>query len=227
MLGRLADRLEERTRTLRELAARAAYPLLVLHIAAFTVSIRALPRSTGAFVAQWLLLTLVLDGLLVGLVLLVRWRLASSTSPDRWPVLGRVFRLAHQGEYLETLALLYGSGVPVVESHALAAAAVSRAPIRHALERAEPALRGGQGFVPSLAATGVMDPLVLGMLAAGEATGDLEGAAIRAATLGREEERRELRRAAVLAGALLYATAVAAVAFVVFSFYSSQLSALR
>jgi type II secretory pathway component PulF len=138
-----------------------------------------------------------------------------------------LFRAAHNAEYLETLALLYGGGVPIGESHALAAAAVARAPVRRALERAAAGLRGGLGLAPSLAATGVMDPMVLGMIANGEATGGLEEALVQAAALLREAELRDLRRAATLAGGILYAIAVVVVIVVVFRFYSTLLGRLR
>jgi len=106
----------------------------------------------------------------------------------RLPLLGRLIRGVNAARFADTLGLLTASGVPLLTSLQSAAAVVTNLPMRAAVEEAVRRVREGESLAPALGAAKLFPPLVIHLIASGEATGRLDTMLARAA----EAQAREL-----------------------------------
>ena len=72
-----------------------------------------------------------------------------------------------------TLSILVGSGVPVVTALAALAGVLTNLPMREALERATRAVEEGASLSRALAASRLFPPVMVHLIASGEASGRL------------------------------------------------------
>jgi general secretion pathway protein F len=91
----------------------------------------------------------------------------------RLPVVGRLRAGIATARFAQTLAVLTGSGVPVVSAFGHAAAAQDDRVFRQAAERAAAGVREGMGISKAMRAEGVFPPMLLHLVASGEASGEL------------------------------------------------------
>jgi general secretion pathway protein F len=106
----------------------------------------------------------------------------------RLPLAGRLIRGVNAARFADTLGLLTASGVPLLTSLQSAAAVVTNLPMRAAVEEAVRRVREGESLAPALGAAKLFPPLVIHLIASGEATGRLDTMLARAA----EAQAREL-----------------------------------
>jgi type IV pilus assembly protein PilC len=92
------------------------------------------------------------------------------------PILGTLVQKVGLARLAETLALLYRSGVPVLEALRRCESVVGNAILREAVARARALIDSGMGMADAFDTVGLLPPLVVRMLRIGERTGDLEGA---------------------------------------------------
>jgi general secretion pathway protein F len=104
-----------------------------------------------------------------------------------FPVIGRLVRGINAARMASTLAILSGSGVPLLVSLTAAAGVVSNLPMRGALEDASRKVREGVGLSRALAASGLFPPILVHLIASGEASGRLDAMLERAATQQEQE----------------------------------------
>ncbi|MBW7861114.1 MAG: type II secretion system inner membrane protein GspF [Rhodocyclaceae bacterium] len=105
----------------------------------------------------------------------------------RWPVLGPHLRTLDAMRFASTLSILTGSGVPLLTALEAGAQVMMRLPLRDALREATGRVREGQGLARALGATRAFPPLLVHMIANGEATGRLEALLEKAARLQQQE----------------------------------------
>jgi len=86
-----------------------------------------------------------------------------------------------------TLAILVGSGVPLLTSLHAAAGVVNNLPMRHALEEASGKVREGVSLSRALAASALFPPLLVHLIASGESSGQLDAMLERAAAQQEQE----------------------------------------
>jgi general secretion pathway protein F len=225
-LHRLAEYADQRDGLQRELWTALAYPVLLLIVAAAVVmglmtSVvpkvidvfenlgRDLPWLTEAmlalsrFLSAWglaLALALALAGAL-GAALLRRQdvRARLDLLLLRVPGLGRLLRAMDTARATRTLAVLVGSGVPVLEALKLAVGTVRREPMRVALRQAALRVREGATLARALGEQRAMPPVALRLIGSGEKSGQLATMLAAAA----DQQGREVRtRLAVLAAVL-------------------------
>lgn len=198
---RLADNLES-TGALRQKVVQAlVYPVLVVIVASAVVlammvhvvpqvvvvfqnSKQALPWLTQALIvvsdglrATWPLLILLLVAaawLLQRVWRQPRLRRAAQLRLMRLPVLGRLLLSLDSARLAQTLAILVGSGVPLLTALQAGAAVVWLLPLREALERATEEVREGAPLHRALAQARHFPPLLVHMVASGEASGQLD-----------------------------------------------------
>jgi general secretion pathway protein F len=137
--------------------------------------------------------------LVAGAILLLRnasWR-------DRWhrlllrtPVAGSVLRGLDTARFASTLAILTGSGAPLLRALETAAAVVWARPMRRAAHDAAGLVREGVSLARALASQRVFPPLLVHLVANGEQSGQLPAMLDRAA---REQEIDVERRLTWLA----------------------------
>jgi len=161
-----------------------------------------------------LLLTVVATALVV--------RRGLQRGDERWnqvPVVGRMARDFAEIPYLEVLQALYGAGVPLLEAHASATAAVPNHGVQQRLGVAGRVLGEGRSLTEALAQSVALHPDTRTLLANGERGGQLEDALQRALQRRREVSQRAATRTAVTISVVVYALAGLVAIALIFSFY--------
>ncbi len=100
----------------------------------------------------------------------------------RLPVISKLTRGINTARFTQTLSILAGSGVPILESLRIAAQVVANVPMREAVEEATLRIREGAMISRSLAASRLFPPMTTHLISSGEASGRLEEMLHRAAT---------------------------------------------
>ena len=91
----------------------------------------------------------------------------------RLPFVGEILRKIILSRFANTFALLYSSGIPILESIRTTQDVVGNLVVRHRLERVEQLIGEGQNVTAAFHRTGFFPPLVIRMLKVGESTGAL------------------------------------------------------
>jgi len=231
VLARLADYLEAREALRQKVILALIYPAVVTVIAFGVIAVllvyvvpqvvsvyqqsrqtlpwltQALIASSGFFRATGLLW---LGAIVVALAAFaVALRRASFRA--RWhafllrlPVVGRLLRSLDTARFASTLAILTGSGAPLLRSLDAAAEVVRRLPLRDAAMRAAALVREGVALSRALREQKVFSPVLIHLVANGEQSGRLAPMLERAAEeLERDAERRLAWLAALLQPALI------------------------
>src|SRR6266705_496471 len=196
VLERLADYTESRESLRDKVIIAFIYPALVTRV--FVNLGQALPLATRILIAMsdfvrasgaYALAALV--GAFVAAKLLLR----DEARRRRWhgwllrlPLAGRLIRGVNAARFADTLGILTASGVPLLASLQSAAAVLTNLPMRAAVDEAVRRVREGGALAPSLGAAKLFPPLVIHLIASGEATGRLDTMLARAA----EAQAREL-----------------------------------
>jgi type IV pilus assembly protein PilC len=94
----------------------------------------------------------------------------------RIPVAGPILRKIILSRFANTFALLYSSGIPILESIRTTQDVVGNRIIRNGLRRVEELIGEGQNVTQAFHAVGMFPPLVVRMLKVGENTGGLDRA---------------------------------------------------
>ncbi len=230
VLSRLADYLEARQVLRAQFTAALIYPALITVIALAVIatlllyvvpqivavyqqSRQALPFLTRALIATsdflratgvyWLAAVAVL---VVGAALLLR----NETWRERWqglllraPIVGSVLRGLDTARFASTLAILTGSGAPLLRALETAAAVVWAHPMRRAAQAAAGLVREGVSLARALASQRMFPPLLVHLVANGEQSGQLPAMLDRAAREQEQDVERRLTWLAALVQPLL------------------------
>jgi general secretion pathway protein F len=210
VMAQLADHLERRNALRQKTLQAMLYPAIVTGVALMVVvglmtyvvpqvvavfqqGKQALPLLTrllmavSAFLRQWgwLLALLVATGVAGARLALRREDLRRSWDARllRLPLLGRQLRALDATRFASTLAILVGSGVPLLAALDAGRQVMGRLPMRDAVAAAADRVREGLPLAKALAQTGQFPPLLVHMIASGEATGRLDELLERAASL--------------------------------------------
>lgn len=208
VLTRLADYLEERDLLRGRIQLALIYPAIVLVVALLVVGAllvfvvpqvvqvyahakQSLPLLTRALIGASAFLQATWPAWIALVVALaVAWRAALSRPAARarldafWlrvPLAGAVLRQLDATRLAATLAILVGSRVPILAALEAAGGVLSLAPMRDALAAAARGVREGQPLSRALGATAAFPPVMVHLIAGGEATGRLDEALERAA----------------------------------------------
>jgi general secretion pathway protein F len=100
----------------------------------------------------------------------------------RLPIVSRLTRGINTARFTQTLSILAGSGVPILEALRIAAQVIVNLPMRAAVEEATLRVREGAMISKSLAASKLFPPMMTHLISSGEASGRLEEMLSRAAT---------------------------------------------
>jgi general secretion pathway protein F len=226
VLEKLADDLEERQALKARLIGAALYPAIVSCVAivivvflvtyvvpqvaqVFAGGKRALPFLTVAMLAisdfirgwGWLLALAIAAG--VGLLVVARRNAATRERLDAlfltFPLVGKLARGYNAARFAGTLAMLAGSGVPILKALQAAAETLSNAAMRADAVDALVQVREGAPLASALAAKKRFPGLLAMFARLGEQTGELPLMLQRAATqLSAEVQRRAMQMATIL-----------------------------
>ena len=226
VMTRLADYIEARGALVQRVALSFIYPAIVTLVASAVVIVlltyvvpqvidvfrqtgQALPILTRAlilvsdFTREWGWAVL-----LVGVAAAIGWRaalraptfkLAWHTRALKLPIAGRLLSGLETARFASTLAILVASGVPLIRALEAGAQTLSNEALRHNVQDAMGRVREGVPLARALAAAGRFPPLMVHLIASGEATGALAEMLERAArSLSSETERRALALTSLL-----------------------------
>lgn len=94
----------------------------------------------------------------------------------RLPLVGDILKKIILSRFAATFAMLYGSGIPILQSIAITQRVVGNRFIAATLIRVEQAVREGRNLAGAFHEVGIFPPLVVRMLRVGENTGGLDRA---------------------------------------------------
>jgi len=211
---RLADYTESRQALRQKVTLAFVYPAIVTLVALIVVLgllIYVVPQVVGVFQhshqtlplltrmlialssalqATWLYLLVAL----IGIGFSVRTLLKQEKILFQWharilhlPLIGRLVRGINTARMASTLAILAGSGVPLLLSLQASAGVVTNLPMRRALEEAAKKVREGVTLSRALGVSGMFPPILVHLIASGESSGKLDAMLDRAATQQEQE----------------------------------------
>lgn len=200
VLERLADYIEARNALHRRVSLAFIYPALVTGVSILVVTgllTYVVPQVVAVFENSHQTLPL-LTRLLIGasgtlrefgLILLVALAAAvfvflkalrGEAFRRRWhhallrmPLIGRLTRTVNTARLTSTLAILAGSGVPLLAALQAASGVVGNLPMRGAVDEIFKRVREGGSMSRAIAATGMFPPLMTHLVASGEKSGRL------------------------------------------------------
>jgi len=105
----------------------------------------------------------------------------------RVPIAGRLTRGVNTARFTRTLSILAGSGVPILEALKISAAVIENLPMREAVDAASLRVREGASISQSLGASKLFPPMMIHLIASGEAGGKLEEMLTRTANYQERE----------------------------------------
>lgn len=214
VLERLADYTESRQELRQRITNAMVYPITLVVMALAIISFMlatVVPKIVGVFEntsAELPGLTLGLIAasdflrdqwlwLIIGIVIVVYalWRLLQHDGPRRryhrfllnMPLTGRLTRGINTARFTQTLSILAGSGVPILEALTISAQVIENLPMRDAVTEATVRVREGASISKSLASSKLFPPMMIHLISSGEAGGKLEEMLTRAAA-GQERE---------------------------------------
>ena len=231
VLSRLADYLEARQALRQRVGVALIYPMLVTVVALSVISVllvyvvpqvvgvyqqsrQTLPALTRMLIAAsgffratgWLWIALVLGGAMAFALMYrgERFRARVHAFVLRMPGVGRLARSLDTARFASTLAILAGSGTPLLRAMDAAADVVRMRPLADAARRAAALVREGVPLARALKEQRVFPPVLVHLVANGEATGRLPEMLARAAgELERDAETRLAWMTALLQPALI------------------------
>ena len=225
LLSRLADYLENWQTTRQKILQALLYPALV-SLAAVLIIIGlvtyVVPQIVGVFKQSKQALPLLTQGLIllsdflraawywlllgaVSIPLLARRALLKDEALRlRWhryllrlPLVGRHLRTLESARFASTLSIMIGSGVPLLTALETGKAVIANRVLRQAVDHAIRQVREGTPLHKALAVDKLFPPLLVHLIASGEASGTLDKMLQRAAT----QQQSELdRRTAIALG---------------------------
>lgn len=215
VLEQLADYTERRHETQQKIKMAMLYPFILMGVAVLIiigmltyvvpkmVSVfenrdEALPFLTQALIDSsdflkanglWLILLMVVIGIVYQQAMKREtMRQSAHRFYLRVPLLAKIIKGADTARLTSTLSILFRSGVPLVEALSIAGAVTSNMCIRSAVADAAEKVREGGSLNRSLDASGYFPPMLIQMIASGEASGELDSMLERSA----QNQQREL-----------------------------------
>lgn len=200
VMAKLADYLERGQAMRQKVGMAMIYPLVVMVVASLVVGVlltyvvpqvvsvfeqsrQALPWLTRSLIVVsdffretwWLGLILLLGGAVLARYLLAipAMRLTWHRFLLRLPVVGGLRSGLASARFANTLSVLVGSGVPIVNALGHAGAALDDEVFREATAQAAVRVSEGQSISRALKQTGVFPGMLLHLVASGEASGEL------------------------------------------------------
>ena len=215
VLEQLADYTERAQETKQKLKSAMVYPMVMVMVAVGVVTllmVKVVPQLTGLFERNKQDLPFVTEVLIgssnflvnyglylffaiIALVVLVQKLLQEPGRKKRWhgiqlkiPVLGEFILQAETARYASTLGLLAASGVPLLEGLKIASQVLTNTKMRDASIEVANAVQEGTSLNKALDQVDIFPPLLVQMVASGEANGKLDEQLIHVA----KNQEREL-----------------------------------
>jgi len=208
VLERLADDMEASQAIRRKITAAIVYPIVLSIVAIIVVAImmiavvpkvvtqfenfgQELPWLTRAVIASSAFLKthgLLILGLFIAAIIGFQLALRREGFKRRWhrvllkaPIIGKLIRSLNAARFSRTMSGLIASGTPALTAMETARFTLQNLPMRESVSAASEKVRGGMAVSKALRQDGAFPPLVVQMIAGGEASGDIGQMFARAA----------------------------------------------
>ena len=213
VLERLADYTERAQETKQKLKSAMIYPLVMLFVCITVVTVmmvKVVPNLVSMFERNNMELPPLTKALIassnflvdygvfvllacVGAFVLFKWAITHPKRKRKWhqitlrlPLIGNLILQSEASRYASTLGLLVNSGVPLLEGLKIAAQVLTNLELQKASAEVAVSVQEGSAFHRALDQAGVFPPLLVQMVASGEANGKLAEQLLHAA---RNQER--------------------------------------
>ncbi|UCE31584.1 MAG: type II secretion system inner membrane protein GspF [Burkholderiales bacterium] len=217
VMSRLADYVESRSALGQKLLMAFTYPAIVTLVAIAVITgllAYVVPQVVGVFAqtrqqlpllttiliaasdfvrAYWWVMTAVAIAAFAGFRVAMRrpgLRLAWHAALLRAPIAGRLIRGLNTARFASTLAILTTSGVPLLRALDAGAQTLGNLAMRENVTDATARVREGVPLSRALSAHGQFPPILIHLIASGEATGELPRMLERAAQAQSQEVER-------------------------------------
>lgn len=201
VLNRLADYTENAYQSRQKTKLALLYPVILFVLSVAIVSglmAFVVPDVVEVFIGQGQELPLLTRGLIglsdfvvdygfllllvmVAVALAGRYSLNNDGVKLAWhrvllrvPLIGRFSRGSNTARYASTLSILTSSGVPLVDAMNIAAEVVENSVLQEAVRLATQQVREGGSLNQALDQSGYFPPIMIHMIASGEASGELD-----------------------------------------------------
>ena len=178
----------------------------------------------------YLLFLLVVIALSMGVLMIPSVRLKAGRAVLCIPLIGKLLKTVVTSRFASTFAVLYGSGVGILEAIHATGKVIGNSYVEQCLEQASDQLKRGEMLSQVLKELNVFHPVLISMVVAGEESGALDGVLADAGGYYQREAARALSQmiallepAMILVMALIVGSIVMAVMIPVFHMYSSML----
>jgi type IV pilus assembly protein PilC len=166
------------------------------------IQTRVLIATSNFFVHYWYVL------IILPIVLLVAGKVSISTSPamrfkfdkfklDMW-VIGPILRKIILARFANTFAMMYGSGISILECIANSRDVVNNQAVAKSLDDVMHEIESGKNLTQSFQNTGMFPPLVVRMLKVGEATGSLDKALLNVSYFYDRDVKSSIKKVQVM-----------------------------
>ncbi|MDD4860532.1 MAG: type II secretion system F family protein [Smithellaceae bacterium] len=201
VLGRLSTYLEKAMKLKAQVKSAMTYPIAVLVISIAVVTLLLLkvipvfqkmfegmggelPGPTAMVVAMsefvqsyWWIIFGILAAVIVGVIQFYktdkgRWMIDSAML--KAPIFGPVLKKVAVARFSRTLSTMMSSGVPILEGLNIVSKTAGNVVIEAALIKTRQSISEGQSIAEPLSQTDIFPPMVVQMIAVGEATGALD-----------------------------------------------------
>ncbi|MEP5232477.1 MAG: type II secretion system inner membrane protein GspF [Alloalcanivorax sp.] len=244
VLEQLADYLETRHDTGRSVAQAMIYPAFIMVFASIVIMLmmtfvvpklvavfegrdQALPLLTRIVMAMsdfargwgWLVVLLIVVAVVVFMRAMrdPRFRLRVHQRLVNMPLVGTMLRAGDSARLASTLGILGRSGVPLVDALFIAAQVVGNLAVRNAVKNAAAKVREGGSLSRALDASGYFPPMLVQMIASGEASGELDNMLSRAADYQERELSSTINTMVGLLGPIMLLVMAGVVVMIVLS----------
>ena len=133
------------------------------------------------------------------------------------PLIGDILRKIILSRFANTFAILYASGIPIVESIRTTQGIVGNQAIRLGLERVEQMIGEGQNVTSSFQSVQLFPPLVIRMLRIGESTGSLDVSLANVSYFYNRDVKESVEKAQQMIGPMLTVLLAAVLLWIVMS----------
>jgi len=238
MIERIAAYLERELEIRRKFSRVTLYPkiifVFIVVVAIFVPHVKAIVE--GGWPVVWSIIEYEVLPIIFGLLgLWVVIKLLLTIPPARvawdyvklnFPVLGSVTRKLAMSRLCTALSVVYSAGMPLSQAAELSSEAAGNEVVRRAVASSAPAVQAGEPLSTLLRQTGQIPELVLGMLATGEKTGNIDLVLDKVTEYYESEAATTLEKFGYLVFVALIVAAAVAVAIIAVNFYTGYFRGL-
>ena len=169
---------------------------------AIPLQTRLLLATSWFFVQYWYVLLIVPVISVIGATSLLKTSATARFKFDQFKLkiwlIGPILHKIMLARFANTFAMMYGSGISILDCIAAARDVVNNVAVARALEQVASEIEAGKNLTQSFQNTGMFPPLVIRMLKVGETTGALDAALLNVSYFYDREVKESIKKVQIL-----------------------------